>query len=131
ASLGLAPPLAEQAAGPGARGCRLAGAPRAGDQEVRQVPRLRVGLEALDDLLLPDPLVQALRSILLDPEFLHRRPNTRHIWRTCNKPLAGGEPKLLDDDVQGDRDRRDRVNQRRRRTPGEQQADRVPRIVEY
>src|SRR5436309_11937098 len=45
------------------------------------------------------------------------------LWR-------GGEPKLLDDDVQGVRDGGDRVDQRRRRAPREQEADRMPGVVD-
>src|SRR5213593_2012158 len=126
----LAPVLAEHVAGEGDRTRRLAGARGTREEEVWQVSRLRVGLEALDDLLLADDLVQALRSILLDPKFLHRRPNARRIRRMRNKALAGTEPNLLDGDVQEVRDRGDRVDQRGRRPAGEEEADRVPSLVD-
>src|SRR5207244_1147674 len=126
----LAPVLAEHVAGEGDRARRLAGARGTREEEVRQVSRPRVGLEALDDLLLADDLVQALRSILLDPKFLHRRPNARRIRRMRNKALAGTEPNLLEGEVQEVRDRGDRVDQRRRRPAGEEAADRVPAFVD-
>src|SRR5213594_3777864 len=124
----LAPVLAKHVEGEGAR--RLAGARGTREEEVRQVPRLRIGFEAFDDFLLADDLVQALRSILLDPKFLHRRPNARRIREMRNKALAGTEPNLLEGEVQEVRDRGDRVDERRRRPAGEEEADRVPAFVD-
>src|SRR5207245_214849 len=126
----LAPVLAEHVAGEGDCGRRLASAGGTREEEVRQVSRLRVGLEALDDLLLADDLVQALRSILLDPKFLHRRPNARRIRRMRNKALAGTEPNLLEGEVQEVSDRGDWIDQRRRRPAGEEEADRAPSLVD-
>src|SRR5207247_6276411 len=54
---------------------RLAGARGAGEEEVRQVPLLGIGLKSFDDVVLPDDLAQGLRSILLDPDLLHRSPD--------------------------------------------------------
>src|SRR5439155_1536566 len=106
----LAPVLAEHVAGQGDRTGRLAGPRRTREEEVGKVSRLRIGLEALDDLLLADDLVQALRSILLDPEFLHRRPNARRIRRLRNKPLAGDAPDAQD--LRSDESRLDRLGDR-------------------
>src|SRR5439155_76475 len=61
------------------------------EQEVRQVPFFRIGLQAFDDLVLADDLVEGLRSVLLDPDFLHRRPQrVRGIRGMRNKPLLRG-----------------------------------------
>src|SRR5438552_2646350 len=73
----LAPVLAEHVARQGHRGGRLAGARGAREEEVREVRLLRICLEPLDDLVLADDLVEGLRAILLDPDFLHLRPRVR------------------------------------------------------
>src|SRR2546427_365763 len=82
----------------------------------------RVRLEALDDFFLADDVVEALRSILLDPDFLHRRPNARRIRRMRNKPLAWRSKNLSERDLEEVGDRRDRIDQRRRGTSGEEKS---------
>src|SRR5213079_2558052 len=67
----------EHVARQGHRGGRLAGARGAREEEVREVRLLRIRLEPLDDLVLADDLVEGLRAILLDPDFLHLRPRVR------------------------------------------------------
>src|SRR3989440_11629410 len=87
----LPPGLSEHVAREGHRAGRLARPRRTREEEVRQVPFFRISLQAFDDLVLADDLVEGLRAILLDPDFLHRRPQrARGIWGMRNKPLARG-----------------------------------------
>src|SRR5207249_2354251 len=73
----LPPALPEHVARQGHRRGRLARARRTREEEVWEVSLLRIRLESLDDFVLADDLVEGLRAILLDPDFLHRRPRVR------------------------------------------------------
>src|SRR2546425_902389 len=126
----LPPVLSEHISREGDGARRLAGARRAREEQVGQVPLLRVGLEALDDFLLSHDLVEGLRAILLDPDFLHRRPNTRRIRRMRNKPLAWRSKNLSERDLEEVRNRRDRIDQRRRGTSGEEKSHGVTAFVD-
>ena len=66
----ILPALSEYLPDYGDGGCGLAYPGRPGEQKMRQVLGLDIGLETADDLILAGDVIQPLRPVLLDPDLL-------------------------------------------------------------